>query len=327
MRYELARSEHTIIAYQRDLTQFMTFVMGHHDSAKFRPEEVTTRLIRQWIASLAEAGEAPASLRRKTQSLRAYFKFLCRREGLKANPADAVILAKLPKPLPDFVADADLQRLLKIHRRDNPDYSDPPQSTDPLEIRNHLILHILYATGLRCSELLSLTDDHINRSLRRIKILGKGKKERIVPLADPLIKEISDWQIIRDETFPDLPEPKPIIATRFGAMSPSNLELIIKKILLNENAGRKSPHTLRHSFATSMLNGGADLNSVRAILGHASLATTQIYTHLQISDIKSIYSSAHPRAAALTESAPLGTPDNQSEDSDSSSAPDVDIKK
>ncbi|MDE6811310.1 MAG: site-specific integrase [Muribaculaceae bacterium] len=237
MRYELARSEHTIIAYQRDLLQFIRFVTGPSGICSFRPEEVDTRIIRQWIASLAEAGEAPTSLRRKTQSLRAYFKFLCRRSGLKTNPADAVILAKLPKPLPDFVADQDLTRLLDLDDR-NPD-QEYGNVTDPLAIRNHLILHILYATGVRCSELLSLTDEDINFSLKQIKIYGKGKKERIVPLADALINEIRRWQVVRDETYPDLPVPRPIIATKFGAMSPSNLELIVRQIRTNENAVRK----------------------------------------------------------------------------------------
>lgn len=319
LRYELSRSEHTILAYKRDLTQFIKFVAGSDDAGAFRPEDVTPRLIRQWIASLTDSGEAPASLRRKTQSLRAYFKYLCRRHGLPSNPADSIILAKLPKPLPDFVADADMTRLLDIEGTaatdaEAPDSSLTPDSSDfgsdTLEIRNHLILHILYATGLRCSEILSLTDDHINFSLKQIKIIGKGRKERIIPLADQLLKEIARWQVIRDEAFPDLPEPRPIVATRFGAMSPSNLEYIVKNILKNENAGRKSPHTLRHSFATSMLNGGADLNSVRAILGHSSLATTQIYTHLQFSDLKSIYNSAHPRAVNTKSEAENSDPDS-----------------
>lgn len=286
LKYELARSPHTVEAYSRDLRLFMAFCAGP-DISSFDPAAVDTRLIRQWIASLAETGISPASLRRKTQSLRAYFKFLCRRDYLKSNPADDIILAKLPKPLPDFVADDDLRRMIN---------KSPGSDTDDfISARDHIILHLLYATGLRRSELLALTDSHIDSSLKQIKIIGKGRKERIIPLADELITDIQRWQTIRDEELPELAAPRPIIATRNGAMSASNLEIIIKRLLKGENAGRKSPHTLRHSFATSMLNGGADINSVRAILGHSSLSTTQIYTHLQFSDLKEIYAAAHPR--------------------------------
>lgn len=300
LTYELARSPHTVRAYRQDLTQFEEFC--RRETGDFKPDAVGTPLIRRWISSLATSGEAPASLRRKTQSLRAYFRFLCRRGRLTVNPADDVILAKLPKPLPDFVADADLKRLLAVTAGSEPQSSaeEPPRAEaaaeDPAAARDHLILHMLYATGLRLSEILSLTDDSISTSLSQLRVVGKRRKERIVPLAGPLLEEIARWQTIRDEAFPNLPAPRPIIATRHGAMSPSNLEKIVKRLLQNENAGRKSPHTLRHTFATSMLNGGADLNSVRAILGHSSLATTQIYTHLRFSDLQDVYAHAHPRA-------------------------------
>lgn len=282
LEFELFRSRHTIDAYRRDLTQFMNFATSGNPS-KFEADEIDASDIRQWLSSLASGGEAPASLRRKTQSLRAFFKFLCRKKIISSNPADEIILAKLPKPLPDFIRDQDIKRVM-----------DRIVADDPISIRDHLILHILYAAGLRRSELLSLNDENIQLGVRQFKITGKGRKDRIVPIADDLAREIAVWQTIRDENFKKLPSPKPLIATRFGAMSESNLELIIKRLLKNENAGRKSPHTLRHTFATSMLNGGADLNSVRAILGHNSLSTTQIYTHLQYSDLRKAY-TAHPR--------------------------------
>lgn len=310
LRYELSRSEHTIAAYRRDLEQFIAFgsqLCGktQQDSISktpaLNPATSDTQLIRRWIASLAEAGDAPASLRRKTQSLRAYFRFLCRRGVLKVNPADSIVLAKLPKPLPDFVRAEDMQRLIgndsQPRKADSEDINNSSAATsDFISARDHIILHLLYATGLRRSELLSLTDKDIYISGKQMKIFGKGRKERIVPIADQLIEDIKNWQRIRDDALPDLQAPRPIIATRHGRMSESSIELIIKRLLKSENAGRKSPHTLRHSFATAMLNGGADLNSVRAILGHSSLATTQKYTHLQFSDIKDIYEKSHPRA-------------------------------
>ena len=322
LRYELARSPHTVEAYTRDLAQFIAFAtLGHPED--FDPSAIDTPCIRRWIASLALEKEAPASLRRKTQSLRAYFRFLCRRHSLKANPADDIILARLPKPLPDMIADPDMLRIL---RQSSPESSEKSQSTQSSEssesdqdsqssqssqssrssrlraTRDHLILHILYATGLRRSELLSLTDASISNSAREMKILGKGSKERIIPIAKPLLDEITEWQQLRDAEFPDLPTPRPIIATRHGAMSITALEATIKRLLRGERAGRKSPHTLRHTFATSMLNGGADLNAVQSLLGHSSLTSTQIYTHLQTSDIRDIYARAHPHGRKNSDS-------------------------
>lgn len=293
LRYELYRSPHTVAAYERDLRQFIAFFCAD-PSAEFIPAEVTTQDVRRWLARLADAGDAPASLRRKTQSLRAFFRFLCRRHILSANPAADVVLAKLPKPLPDFVREADMERLL----------TPVPPEASVTERRDHLILHLLYATGLRRSEILSLTDASFSHSGRELRVIGKGSKERVVPIADQLAEEIAAWQTVRDTAYPELPAPRPIIATMHGHMSAPNLELIIKRLLHNERAGRKSPHTLRHTFATAMLNGGADLNSVRAILGHASLATTQIYTHLQTSDLQRTYAAAHPRALTREESDP-----------------------
>lgn len=289
LRYEQARSPHTVKAYLKDLTQFKDFCIAA-GMEEFPADIVDAPLIRRWISTLAEAGDTPASLRRKTQSLRAFFKYLCKRKGLASNPANDVILAKLPRPLPDYIADQDLQRLMHT-------LPSVMAGGTAKDARDHLILHLLYATGLRCSELLSLTDANltISNGEGRINVAGKGKKERVVPLAPELIREIHSWQTLRDAEYPDLPTPRPIIATRHGAMSDGQLRNIIKRLLKDENAGRKSPHTLRHSFATSMLNGGADLNTVRAILGHESLATTQIYTHLQFTDIKDIYTQAHPR--------------------------------
>lgn len=286
LRHELYRSDHTVEAYERDLRQFAAFFCAD-PAATFNPEEVTTPHIRRWLSILADQGLSPASLRRKTQSLRAFFRFLCRRKLIPSNPASAVVLAKLPKPLPDFVRDADMERILE------PLPADAPLSA----LRDHLILHLLYATGLRRSELLSLTDSSISADASQLRVIGKGNKERVIPIARALAQEIAQWQTLRDATWPDLPQPRPIIATMHGAMSAPNLEITIKRLLRTEKAGRKSPHTLRHTFATAMLNGGADLNSVRAILGHASLATTQIYTHLQTSDLKRAYTAAHPRAA------------------------------
>ena len=310
LRFELFRSPLTIEAYGRDISQFADF-MATREKPGFYPEQATPAQIRSWISSLALKGEEPRSIRRKIQSLRAFFKFMCRRRGLKSNPAMEIVLPKLPKPLPDFVNDRDMHNILSSNSeaasRAYTSSAPLPSSEDFMAARDHLILHLLYATGMRRAEVLSLTDDSVNIQARKIRVLGKGNKERVIPIAEELAYEISAWQTLRDEAIPHLIAPKPILATRRGPMSASTLELIIKRLLQHENAGRKSPHTLRHSFATAMLNGGADLEAVRAILGHASLSTTQIYTHLQFSDLKREY-AAHPRSGSGSLS-PDGNPE------------------
>ncbi len=313
LRYELYRSPHTVSAYLRDLEGFVNFIRPIEPDSAFDPADITPALIRSWIASLSRCGDSPRTLRRKTQSLRAYYRYLCRRHGFSRNPADEITLAKIPKHLPDFVKDDDMLRILgnsgnpsqnhnttdsqqvDNYKTDNQNDSTAIES-DLIAARDHLILHLLFATGMRRAELLSLTDNSISFSSGTIRIIGKGNKERVIPMAKELADEIKVWMHLRDSAFTDLPTPRPIIATRFGHMSPANIEVIINRLLKNEAIGKKSPHTLRHTFATSMLNAGADLNSVRAILGHTSLATTQIYTHLQFSDLRKIYSKAHPRS-------------------------------
>lgn len=301
LQYELYRSEHTIKAYRCDIEQFVVFFNSHYadpDTAgdtSFSATDVSVDNIRAWVSALALQGEEARSIRRKIQSLRAYFKFLCRRKILSSNPADQIILPKIPKPLPDFVKETDMRELLR-QSEEQTQNSMLTAKQRFYAVRTHLIFHILYATGMRLSEILGLTDNDINLGSKQIRVIGKGRKERLIPIAEELVAEIREWQQTRDAEYPELQNPRPVIATRHGSMSPTHFEKIVKDMLTGKNAGRKSPHTLRHSFATSMLNGGADLNAVRAILGHSSLATTQIYTHLQYSDIKREY-KAHPRAA------------------------------
>lgn len=291
---------------------------------------------------MGRRGDKPASLRRRTQSLRAYFHWLLRQGVVKSNPAADITLAKLPKPLPHFVRANELEELLdKLEEQKNHDTTDSiddrandrednisyrgeengaddregsrevyaeedtvenaekntlsPDAEDWTTARDHLILHLLYATGIRRAEAIALTDDDFSPRRRELRILGKGRKQRIIPLADELTEELLRWQRLRDGKWPHLAKPAHILVTTRGPMSASTLEVIVRRLLAGTSTDRKSPHTLRHSFATAMLNGGADLDSVKEMLGHASVATTQIYTHLSIEDIKKAYKSAHPR--------------------------------
>lgn len=289
--HELNRSDLTVEAYLRDVGQLASFLTDG-DAEAFHPEDVTPTDIRAWLGHLGRKGESPATIRRKTQSARAFFQYLCRRHIISANPAADVTLAKLPSPLPHFVKEQEIEHLLDI--TDTSDLS--ADNIDDISLfRDHLVLHLLYATGIRRAEATSLTDADFSPTRRELRIFGKGRKERVIPLADELTDEIRRWQAIRDKKWPALADPKPILTAGHGKMSASTLAKIVQRLLDTTSTDRKSPHTLRHSFATAMLNGGADLDSVREMLGHASVATTQIYTHLTTADLRRVYDMAHPR--------------------------------
>lgn len=286
MSLELNRSRLTVGAYEADLRGFnehmvKSGVPTSGDTGFFVAGAVTTADIREWMATLAEEGMEASSIRRKVQSLRAYFKFLMKRGEVKANPAAAVPLPKTSRKLPVIATHADIEEAID-------------EAPDILE---SLALEMLYGCGLRRSELIGIDDNDINPYSRELKILGKGNRHRVIPLPDPLLAHIERWQEERDRRYPDLPEPRPLMATRRGRMSAGTLYNIVRRALQGSAAERKSPHTLRHSFATQLLNGGADLNSVKGLLGHSSLGATQIYTHVAFGQLRSEWSKAHPRAA------------------------------
>ena len=284
---ELNRSRLTVQAYEADLHGFNDFLkksgIPTGDAGFFVASSVTTGDIREWMAHLAEQDISTSSIRRKIQSLRAYFKFLVRRGVITANPAAAVTLPKRHRRLPAIATHSDVEK--SIDNASN--------------LQEILILEMLYGCGLRRSELLGINDTDINPYSRELKILGKGNKHRVIPLPTVLLERIKEWQAERDELYPNLPTPRPLIATKRGRMSESTLYLIVRKALQQSNAEQKSPHTLRHSFATQLLNSGADLNNVKGLLGHSSLGATQIYTHLAFSELSREWNKAHPRAEKL----------------------------
>lgn len=302
---ELNRSRLTAEAYERDLRQFARWFGGNAEGADgFDADKVKMRDIRAWLSEMASAGDTAATLRRKTQSLRAFFKFLMKRGLRKDNPAADIILAKLPRHLPTFIRESEMDVVLD---EDFPALSDSAV-IDPIrldeeklkelymESRDHLIVNLLYSSGIRQAELLALSDNDINFSTREVKVTGKRNKQRILPLPEPLIKEITAWQKIRDTYYADIDADRPLFPGQNGRMGKSSLYKIVNTRLAATASSRKSPHVLRHSFATAMLNDGAPLDAVREMLGHASLETTQLYTHLDFSQLRRDYKNAHPRA-------------------------------
>lgn len=290
LRTELRGSELTAEAYTRDLLQFMSYCVREcgEDCGKenfaFDPKEVTPRDVRSWIGSLAEDGEAPSTLRRKLQSLRAFYAYGMKTGKFNANPAADITLPKKKRRLPNFIKDREVEEVLESH-----------DGTFESE-RRHITVELLYTLGLRRAELLALTDSDIHSDT--IRVTGKRAKTRILPLPEKLAQEIARWQKIRDDRYPALPSPRHIISGPHGEVSASTLHKIVSEALSGTSAGRKSPHTLRHTFATTMINNGADLDAVREMLGHESLSTTQIYTHLSINELMAGYAKAHPRSSS-----------------------------
>ena len=276
LRLELSRSPHTLGAYRRDLTQLADFI------APVSLEEASTTDVRRWLAALARDGESPRTLRRKTQAARSLFRWMQKRGLRHDNPAADIILAKPSKPLPTFVREEEMESLL-----------DPDGI---IAERDRVILELLYGCGLRQSELLDLTDANTDTDSGRLTVTGKGRKTRVIPLAPQLCSLIGEWREVRDRMYERLDRPAPIIPGRDGgAMSKSGLYKIVRRLLSSTSTARRSPHTLRHTFATALINGGASIDSVRDLLGHSSIATTQIYTHLDFHRLRSDYTAAHPR--------------------------------
>ncbi len=285
MEAERGASPLTVSAYRTDLKQWERFAT---DAGRYElhPDTATVSDLRLWIASLSRQGIGARSLRRKIQSLRSFFHFMMKRHGLKDNPASELALPRMPAELPVNIRPNETAALLDT-APDDPD--------DFLQVRNRLIIDILYSTGIRCSEIMNLLDAEVDTRRGELKVLGKRNKERIVPFGPELTQSIECYRKLRR----DLPSPAPQLLLRPDGRQLSRRQIytaVHAMLQGNVHAARLSPHVLRHSFATDMLNGGADITSVQQLLGHSSLATTQIYTHVSYKDLKRNYQLAHPRA-------------------------------
>lgn len=291
LRFELNRATLTAEAYERDIRQFAEWINPTDSPEGFHPEDVTSSDIRAWLASLSRNGISARSLRRKAQSLRAFFRFLLKRGLTSKNPTSDLTLPKLPKNLPDMVRTDEIEAILKSEEN-----SMAYSSDNEKEVRQHLIIEMLYSLGIRRAELIAINDADISHSAGEIKVTGKRAKQRIIPVPIKLLDDIARWQRLRDSIWPDMPHPRPLFAVKGKRISPSQVYSAVKSGLATTSARKKSPHSLRHSFASAMLNEGADLNSVKEFLGHSSLSTTQIYTHISFAEMKKAYENAHPRA-------------------------------
>lgn len=290
LRCELSYSAHTVLSYGTDLRQFADFITGGVPD-RFDPASITTSDIRSWILSLADAKVSQRSIRRKVSAISSLFNYMMRHHGLKANPAAEITLAKVPKSLPVFVRPQEMEEIL------GPPATEETLPKAFLPLRDHLMVLTLYSTGIRRAELIGMLDRDVDTTRRELKVLGKRNKERLIPFGEELATTIDIYRRVR-ATATGVRAPEYLFVNPDGSqLKPHTVLRTVKHALTGHTlASRLSPHTLRHSFATDMLNNGADLPGVQKLLGHKSLETTQVYTHITYRELKQNYQLAHPRA-------------------------------
>ena len=281
--FEKRYSTHTITSYQNDLAQFFAFLSSQFDAPSL--DKITAAMVRSWLAELKGDKLESKSINRKASSLKSFFKYQMKIGVLQATPMTTISALKISKRLPEFVQENHLDTLFN-HVAFTDDWDGKTK---------RLVLQLFYATGMRLSELISLKTSFLDASLSQLKVLGKGNKERIIPIAKVLMDELLAYENSKPIRIPKVDclftnnKGKPLQARLVYQFVKDNLGLVttIKK---------KSPHVLRHSFATHLMNNGADLNAVKELLGHSSLAATQVYTHNTIDKLKDVYKNAHPKA-------------------------------
>lgn len=283
IKLELNLSEHTQVAYGNDLRQWEQFLTGGGEQLDVA--SVTASDIRAWLLQLSGSGDSARTLRRKVQAVRSFYKWLMRNGTVVVNPAASVELARIPKRLPQLVREDSVDSHLDS-KIDDSDFE---------QVRNRLIVMMLYETGMRRGELIGLLDKNVDTAKGELKVHGKRDKDRIIPFGTELADWIEKYRSLRDD---QALEGEHFFVRESGEpLYPMLVYRIVREALTEAGVtSKRSPHVLRHTFATAMLNDGAALNSVKELLGHESLATTQIYTHVTFSELKNNYKLAHPRA-------------------------------
>jgi len=281
LRYQKRFSSHTVLSYETDLTQFADYCSQEGSSS----EKADPQIIRRWMAHLLKEGMSARTVTRKISSLKSFYRFLIKEGVLSKNPMDKIIAPKVKKQLPVFVEEQPMEALL-----DKVDFG-----SDFLSLRNRMVIEMLYRTGIRLSELINLKDIAVDTGQCTIKVLGKRNKERIIPFSPSFVKEIEAYRQWRNklygstETF--------FVNRKGGRMYGKEVYRIVHTYLsMVTTLEKKSPHVVRHTFATHLLNKGADLNAIKELLGHANLSATQVYTHNSFEKLKEVYRKAHPRA-------------------------------
>ncbi|MEM1320132.1 MAG: tyrosine-type recombinase/integrase [Bacteroidota bacterium] len=285
LEFEKRFSPHTLTAYRSDLDQFLSYLNTTYELSE--AAQIKHFHIRSWMVRLIEEQISPRSINRKLSTLKTYFRFLLRRGEISQNPMAKVLPPKVGKRLPVFVHQERMELLFE-----RVEFSD-----DFAGVRDRSMLEVLYATGMRRSELIGLCINDIDFSKAYLKVLGKGNKERLIPFSPALGRILQTYLDQRTEAFPDLETDRVFLTDKGKPLYPKLVYNLVRKYLSYiTTVEQKSPHVLRHSFATHLSDNGADLNAIKALLGHANLAATQIYTHNSVEKLKRVYDQAHPKA-------------------------------
>ena len=285
LQFEKKCSQHTLIAYTTDLERFFEYLDTEYDAPPI--SQITSSLIRSWLADLKNGNKALSnkSINRKISALKSFFKYLLKQNVIQKTPMFGIVSPKIAKRLPQFVNEHDIMKMAE-------DIVFPDTHEGKTD---RLIVMLLYMTGMRVSELINLKESNIDYSYSHIKVLGKGNKERIIPTSNEMLQSLKKYMAEKPVAEVGITN---VFTTKKGAaFNPRTVYNSVKKYLGQVTSiEKKGPHTLRHTFATHLMNNGAEMNAVKELLGHASLASTQIYTHLTIEKLKEVYKLAHPKA-------------------------------
>lgn len=284
LKFEKRYSRHTLIAYQNDLSSFFDYLEMQY--GRMPLTGINHSIVRSWLAGLKDDEVTSKTINRKVSSLRSFFKYQLKEGSIKASPMNQVISPKISKRLPVFVKEEDTKAIVKALSG----------STDTWKMLNaKMLVTIFYATGMRLSELIGLKENQLDLGKKTIKVLGKGNKERIIPVSPELVVSIREYLQMKKHEF-GASGGELLVTQKGKKMYPKYAYLLVKQVLGEASTlDKKSPHVLRHSFATHLMDHGADLNAVKELLGHSSLASTQVYTHNTIKKLKEVHKKAHPR--------------------------------
>jgi integrase/recombinase XerC len=285
LKYQKRYSAHTIRSYKDDLVQLFGFLQTQFGEVSV--SAIGHNHVRSWLASIKEKDNTSKTINRKISSLKSFFKYLVKTGVLEQTPMTRVITPRNSKRLPDFIREGDANKLIGTLK----------STEDWKGLNTKILISLFYTTGMRLSELVNLKEREVDFGKRQLKVLGKGNKERIIPISQEIVIIIKDYLQHKKKEF-ESTDNSLLVTEKGKKMYPKYPYLLVRSFLSSEvkTLNKKSPHVLRHSFATHLSNNGADLNAIKELLGHSSLAATQVYTHNTIEKLKNVYKKAHPKA-------------------------------